>query len=327
MRRTEAVLNCLAVLFAVYSGATVAQGAADFPSRPVTLVLPYPPGGASDPEIRLYAQKLTENTGAQFLVENRPGAGTTIGMAYVMKAAPNGHTLLALNSTISVIPLIYKDFAYDTARSLVPIVQMSARASLLLVNASLPVQNVREFVAHARANPGKLNYGTSGVGGITHLVAEWFKEASGSDITVVQYKGTGPMTADMLAGRVHIGMGSVLPSKPYIASGKLRMLAASGAERIKILPELPTIVEQGVPGFDFTQWSGFAATGATPAAIVTKLNTEMVRVARDPVIAKKLEDDGYNMVGGTPDQLRRHIVAETTRWRKVVETTGIKLEE
>ncbi len=328
MRRGGLAAKFVAALAVGFPAAACAQGAADaWPNRPVTIVVPYPPGGSTDPEIRVYAQKLAENTGQQFVIDNRPGAGTTIGTGFVAKAAPNGYTLLAVNPSVSVIPLSFKDLPFDPVKDLAPVSVMSKRSSLLMVPASLPISNLKDLLAYAKANPNKLNYGTVGVGSITHLAAEWFKAASGADITIVQYKGVGPMTMDLLAGRVHLGMGGVLPMRPHMASGKLRAIGTSGAERTKLLPDMPTLAEQGVLGYDYTFWSGFCAPGATPRPLVDRISAELAKVAKDPAVVRKMEGEGYDMVGSTPEQMRVHIAAETERWRKVIASTGIKLGE
>ncbi len=309
------------------AGSVFAQGTDNWPTRPVTIVVPYPPGGSTDPEARIYAQKLNENTGQQFLIENRGGAGTTIATGIVAKSPPNGSMMLMTNPSIAVMPLSYKDLPFDSVKDLAPLSLLSKRSSLLMVPASLAVSNLKELLAYTRANPGKLNYGTASVGGITHLAAEWFKQASGADITIVLYKGTGPMTTDLLAGRVHLGMGGVLPMRPYMAAGKLRAIGVSGAERVKVLPDMPTLAEQGVTGYDYTFWSGFLTTAATPRALVERMSAELIKVARDPALVKKMEGEGYNIVGSSPEQLRSHIASETARWGRVVKETGIKLEE
>jgi tripartite-type tricarboxylate transporter receptor subunit TctC len=328
MQASSAVRCCFAALGLLSVGFAFAQSGGDaWPSRPVTIVISYPPGGSSDPEYRIYAQKLAENTGQQFVIEHKGGAGTTIGAGYVAKAAPNGLTLLAVNPTVTMLTIAYKDLPFDPTKDLAPVSLTSKRSSMLMVPVSLPINNLKELMAYAKANPGKLNYGTASVGGVTHLAAEWFKAASGADITIVLYKGTGPMTTDLLAGRVHMGMGGVLPMRPFMTSGKLRPIGVSSAERIKVMPDLPTLAEQGVTGYDYTYWSGFMAPGATPRALVDRISVELIKVAKDPAIVKKMEAEGYNMVGSTPDQLRTHIAAESTRWRKVVQDTGIKLEE
>lgn len=327
--RKNGVRQALAcAVLAAASGTVVAQGAGEgWPTRPVTIVVPYPPGGSTDPEARIYAQKLNENTGQQFLIENKGGAGTTIGTGQVAKSPPNGYMLLMVNPTIAMMSIAYKSLPFDVEKDLAPLSLVSKRSSLLMVPAGLPIHNMKDLVAQARANPGKLNYGTASVGGITHLAAEWFKQASGADITIVLYKGTGPMTTDLLAGRVHMGMGGVLPMRPYMSAGKLRAIGVSGAERIKVLPDLPTLAEQGVTGYDYSFWSGFMAAGATPRALVERIGAELAKVARDPAIVKKMEGEGYTMVGGTPEQMRAYIAGESARWAKVVKETGIKLEE
>jgi tripartite-type tricarboxylate transporter receptor subunit TctC len=325
MQAMRAAQCCLAVTSLFCAGLALGQGADTWPSRPVTIVVSYPPGGSTDPEFRIYAQKLNENTGQQFVLEHRGGAGTTIGTGYVARSAPNGHTLLAVNPTVTMLTIAYKDLPFDPVKDLAPLSLLSKRSSMLMIPTSLPITNVKELLAYAKANPGKLNYGTASVGGVTHLAAEWFKAASGADITIVLYKGTGPMTADLLAGRVHMGMGGVLPMRPYISSGKLRPIGISGAERIKLMPELPTLAEQGVTGYDYTFWSGVMAAGGTPRALVDRISAELIKVGKDPAIVKKMEGEGYSMIGSTPQVLGTHIAAESARWSKVVKDTGIKL--
>ena len=328
MQFARAAQGLFAATSLLCTGPAFSQGAGDaWPSRPVTIIISYPPGGSSDPEYRIYAQKLNENTGQQFIIEHKGGAGTSIGAGYVAKSAPNGLTLLAVNPTVTMLTIAYKDLPFDPAKDLAPLSLTSKRSSMLMLPTTLPITNVKELLAYAKANPGKLNYGTASVGGVTHLAAEWFKAASGADITIVLYKGTGPMTTDLLAGRVHMGMGGVLPMRPFMSSGKLRPIGVSGAERIKVLPDLPTLAEQGVAGYDYTYWSGFMAAGATPRALVDRIGAELIKVGKDPAIVKKMEGEGYNMVGSTPEGLRTHIAAEGARWAKVVKDTGITLSD
>lgn len=317
---------CLAMLMP----ATALAQAGAYPNKPVTIIHPYPPGGSTDPEARLYAQKLSESLGASFVVEARPGGGTTIGSAIVAKAAPDGYTLLSMGSSYTIAPLVYPRLSYDPVKDIAPISLMSRRSSLIVVNPGLPVKNIKELVAYAKANSGKVNTGTSSAGGVTHLAIEWLLHGAGikPDVTVITYKGGGPMFIDLLAGRTQFALGSVLATLPQLKAGKLRAIASSGLARNKAFPDLPTVAEQAVPGYDYVFWQGLGAPGATPAAIISKLNVELVKIARDPAVAHKLSEEGsMDSIGSTPEEFRRHIVAEIATWKKVVADTNFKLED
>lgn len=304
--------------------------AQNYPNKPVTIIHPYPPGGSTDPEARLYAARLQENLGVPFLVDARPGGGTTIGTAIVAKAAPDGYTLLSIGSSYTIAPLAYPALPYDPVKDIAPIALMSRRSSFIVVPSSLPVKNLAEFVAYTKANPGKVNAGTSGAGGVTHLSIEWMLHGAGikKDVTVVTYKGGGPMFIDLMAGRLQVALGSVLATLPQIKAGKLRAIASSGATRNPAMPDLPTVAEQGVPGYDYAFWMGMGAPGATPPAIINRLSAELIKVARDPSVGQKLSEEGsMEMIGSTPDAFRKHIVSEIARWKKVVADTNFKLEE
>jgi len=327
---TTTVALVLATFTHIIAPLAIAQRAESYPVRPVSLVHPYPPGGSTDPEARVYAQKLQEGLGVPVVVEARPGAGTTIGTALVAKAAPDGYTLLSIGSSYTIAPLAYPALPYDPVKDIAPISLMSRRSSLIVVHPALPIRSIAEFVAYARANPGKLNIGTSGAGGVTHLSIEWLLHGTGtkSEVTVVTYKGGGPMFVDLVAGRMHLALGSVLATIPQIKAGKLRPIASSGIVRNKAFPDLPTVAEQAVPGYDYAFWMGVGAPAATPASIISRLNAELVKIARDPGVALKLSEEGsMETLGTSPEQFRQHIMAEIVRWKKVVADTGFKLEE
>jgi len=320
------LINVLAAM-ACMPVAGWAQKADVYPSRPVTIVHPYPPGGSTDPEVRLYAQKLNENLGVPFLVDARPGAGTTIGTAAVAKAAPDGYTLVTLSSSFTIAPLIYKSLSYDPEKDIAPVSLMSKRPSLVMVYAGLPIKSVPEYVAYVRANPGKFNFGTSSVGGVTHLGVVWFLNATNTNVDIVPYKGGGPMYVDLTAGRVHAAIVAAITGVPFIKSGKLRAIAVTGNERMKILPDVPTAAEQGATGYDYNFWIGFGAPGGTPPALLSRISAEFAKVAREPAIIQKLATEANTTIGSTPEQFKQHISTEIARWRKVVADTGIKLEE
>jgi len=309
------------------SAAALAQGAANYPSKTVRIVLPFAPGAVTDVETRLYAQKLTENTGKAFVVDYKPGAGQTIGVGYTAKAAPDGYTILIISSGFTVNPAFYKNLPYDPIKDFAPVSLMTKRPTVLMVNLAVPATNVKEWLAYAKANPGKVNYGTSGAGGMPHLAGAWLHSATNTPMTFVHYQGSAGAQQDLLAGRIQMMAATFLSAMPMIKSGKLRALATASSERSSLLPNLPTIAEQVLPGFDYSSWLGVLAPAKTPPAIVNKLSAELAKVAKDPEIERKLSSDGTMMIGSTPEFLRQLIVTEINRWEKLVQETGIKLEE
>jgi len=311
-----------------FAGLSNAQGVADsYPSRPVQLVLPFGPGGSSEVEGRLYAQKLTENTGKPFIVDFKPGAGSTIATGYVAKAKPDGHTILVVTISYSVTPAFYNNLPYDPAKDIAPVSLMSKRASALLVHPSLPVKTVAEYIAYAKARPGELNFGTVGAGGSPHIAGEWLHALTNSKVTFVHYKVTSAMQTDFLSGRIQVITTSVRSALPLVKSGRVRMLGVTTAERSPLLPDVPTVAEQGASGYDFSSWLGIVTTGGTPAAVVNKLQAELVKAGNAPEVKTKLSDEGTLMVLSTAEEFRRYIEVEMVRWKKLVQDQGIKLEE
>lgn len=328
MRFLRLLMSCAAASATLFSGAALAQDKADaYPSKPFVFVVPVAVGGPNDLEARLYAAKMSGLTGQQFIVDNKPGAGTRIGTAYVAKAKPDGYTLLVVTGNFTTIPALHKDLPFDTIRDFAPVSLMSKRPLVLFSYPSFPAKTFGEYIAYAKANPGKINFGTTGVGGISHLLGSWMHSATNTKVTFIPYKGTGPMLPDLFAGRVDVHV-TILPyTLPLIKSGKVRPLAITDDKRSKLLPDLPTVAEQGIPGYNYASWHGYAAPGATPAATVTKLSEGFARVAKAPDVAGPSEAEGHVMVGSTAAQFRQLIVTETDRWRKVVQDAGIRLEE
>ena len=305
-------------------GAVLAQGAADnYPSRPVTIIVAVSAGASVDFEARLYANKLTEFMGKTFLVDYKPGAGTTIGTAYVAKSAPDGYTLLITSPSFTMAALSYPSLPYDNDRDFAPVSLMSKRGSMFLVHPQVPVKTMAEYFAYAQANPGKINVGTSGPGGVGHMSLELLHLLTNSKVTFVHYKGGAPSYAAIVKGEVDVVFGGPTAMMHHVKSGKLRILAFSTLERTKILPDVPAISET-VPGYEYALWLGVTAPGATPPAIVNKLSAELARVAKAPDVAGKLEADSATMVGSTPEFFRKHMAAETARLRRIVQETGIK---
>ena len=306
--------------------ATALAQTSGFPARPVTMIVANTPGGPVDLETRLYAGKLTDLMGQPFLLDFKPGAGGTVGSTYVARSVPDGHTLLAVTAGFTTFPALYKDLPFDTLRDFAPISLMSQRVSILLANPNFPARNFVEYIAYARANPGKINHGTTGAGGIIHLTGAWMHNMTDTKVTFVHYKGAAAEMLDLVAGRIDVASTTMLAAQPFLKSGKLKALAVLNDQRSRLLPDIATIAEQGAPDYRYNSWFGFVTTGATPAPIVARLNEAFVKVAGMPDVAATLASDGSIMVGSTPQQFREIIAAETARWRKLVQATGITLE-
>jgi tripartite-type tricarboxylate transporter receptor subunit TctC len=305
--------------------AVLGQDAADaWPAKPVTIIVPLSPGAAVDIETRLYAQKLSQDLGRNFIVDYRPGAGTTIGLGYVAKSLPDGYTLASITASATIATLAYPNLAFDPVKDLALVSLMTYRPTLLLVNATTPFKTVKDLIAYAKAHPGKVNAGTSGAGSLGELSWGSFTRGAGIDLTLVHYKGGAPANIALVSGEVDLIWGGFASSMGHIKSGKARVIGISTLERSRLLPDVPTIAEQGVPGFTYLQWIGIAAPAATPAAIVTKLNAELIKVAKDPEILRRLSDDGTVAVGSSPDRFKQIFQDEAARWRKVAAETGVK---
>lgn len=324
VHRTQAI--AIAGAAALFAGSASAQTVSDWPSKPVAVVVPFTPGSVADLETRLYAEKLGSNLGKNFIVDNRAGAGAMIGVAYVVKAAPDGYTLLTATSALTIAPLIYPTLGFDPIKDLAYVAMMSKRAPMLIANLKFPPNNGAEYIAYAKANPGKINLGVTAQAGVNHLMVTWMNTLSNSKVTYVAYKGEGPMLPDLLSGRLDaaaIGVGTAIR---LAKAGKVRALGSSLTTRSKAWPELPTIAEQGNPQFSYTSWLGVGAPSGTPLAVVNKLSENFAKTARSAEVTGTLEPDGWVMVGSTPAQFRQLIVTETERWKKVVQDNGIVAE-
>src|SRR6185503_6557931 len=323
-RVARAVLVCLAGL-----APPVAQaqgGAESYPVKPVRIVIGLAPGGGTDIQARLFAQKLTENFARPFVVENRTGAGGTVAYSQVAKSPPDGYTLMGVTSGFTITPSIYSKLPYDPVKDFAPVSLVVQAPFLLLVHPSLPAKTVKDLLAIARAKPGMLDCATAGYGSSTHMAFELFRVTAGVKITAIPYKGTGPALVDGMAGQVHMLFGNVLSSLAHVKSGKLRALAVTTARRSTVLPDLPAIAEAGVPGYENSTWFGILAPAGTPPAVVGRLNAELVKASRSQDILERLAPDGGEPVGNSPEHFARHLVTEIARWRKVVKEAGIRLE-
>ena len=297
-----------------------------YPAKAIRVIVPSSPGGGTDILARVIAARLTEAWGQQVVVENRAGAGQMIGIELAAKAAPDGYSLLMAASTLAINPVMYKKVPYDALRDFAPITQAAALPNILVAHPSLPVKNVKELVALAKARPGQLVYASAGHGTSPHLSFELFLYMTGTKMIHVPYKGTGPGAVDTVAGQVQLMMPNLLTALPHVKSGRLRALGVTSAKRSAGVPDVPTIAQAGVPGYEAIQWYGLLAPAGTPREIVMKLHGEIVKILAAPDTREKLSSDGAEPVGSTPEQFAAFIRAETEKWGKVVKAAGIQPE-
>jgi tripartite-type tricarboxylate transporter receptor subunit TctC len=295
---------------------SVLVAAEKYPNRPIQLIIPYTPGGNTDILGRLIAQKLGEAWGARVVVENRPGAGGTIGVNMVAKAKPDGHTLaLAAFGNIIVAKSLYKDLPYDPVNDLDPVILVATPPTILTATASLKANNVKELIAYGKANPGVLNYGSSGKGTSNHLFAELFSSMSGIEMTHVPYKGSGPAINDLIAGHTQLNFAPQPLVLASIKTGALKAIAVTGTERMSMLPDVPTVSESGLPGYQGLGWFGVVAPKGTPPDIIKKLNAEINHILNSPDVRKRLTDEGATPVGGSPEDAQRSISEGIEKWK------------
>jgi len=315
-----------AVCAAIALSPAVALSQSNFPAKPIVIVIPLAPGGGTESETRMYAQKIQENEGYSMVVDNRPGAAGTVGAFQVARAAPDGYTLMQTILGNMLSPISYPDLPYDAVKDFTPIVLMSKRPLILMVHPSLPVKNVAEYLAYAKANPGKINYSTGGAGGSTHLPGAWLHHASKTEVTFVHYKSTGAFMPDLFAGRVQATATTPVNAIAAIKAGKVRGLGVTSKERMPNMPDLPSVSET-LPSYDFSSWMGFTGPKGIPTAIVGKLNRDLVKALRMPVVTEKLGGDGILPVGSTPEEFGKLLAAEAAHWAKFIKDTGIQLSE
>lgn len=318
-----------ALLCAALAACGIAPAAAqqDYPSKPILLVVPFAPGGSSEFLSRLIGSKLTEAWKQQVVVESRPGAAGNIAMEAVQRAKPDGYTLILGHvGTLAVNPAMFAKLPYDPDKGFVPVAMIATVPSLLVVNPSLPAKDFKEFVALAQAKPGTLYYGSAGNGSSGHLAMEYLKQAAHIDLVHVPYKGTGPMITDLLGGQTQATFTGATPLMPHIKAGKLRPIAVGSAKRIASLPDVPTVAEAGLAGFETSQWYGILAPAGTPDAIVRKLSAEINRILKSPEVVERLAADGSIPQGSTPEEFAKFIAGEQKRWATVVKSANIKPE-
>jgi tripartite-type tricarboxylate transporter receptor subunit TctC len=318
---------CAAASIAVAIPSVAADTAArEYPSRPIRLLLGQASGGGQDLISRALAQKLTAMLGQTVIVDNRPGAGGTLATAIATKATPDGYTALIVSSTFAINVVLYKNLPFDQQKDLQPVTQIASTPFLLLVNPSLAVTSVKELIAYAKDRPGQVNYASGGIGNSGHLAGALFGTLAGVELTHVPYKGTGLAMPDLLAGRVQILFNSMIQGQPYARKRQLNALAVTTVKRSPLMPELPTMAEAGVAGYEFQSWYGLMVPTGTPKEIIGKLNGEIVRTLSVPEFKAQLSKSGSETVGSSPEQFRAFLAAETARWGRIVRSSGMKLE-
>jgi tripartite-type tricarboxylate transporter receptor subunit TctC len=305
----------------------LARAQSNFPNRSLQLVVTVPPGGAADLVGRLVGAKLSDALGQPVVIANRGGAGGTIAATAVAKSDPDGYTLL-LNTiaTHGIGPHIYANLPYDPVKDFSPIILVAKFPLIMAVNAELPAQSVKDVIALAKAKPGQLSFASAGNGGAPHLAGELFKSLTGAELLHVPYRGSGPAVVDLVAGRIAMMFDAVPSLLPFITAGKLRVLAAASPERNRLLPDVPSFAELGLPKMDIALWYGIAAPGGTPAPVVQRLNAELIKILDMPDIRKTLSDQGADVKGGTPDEFGAFMRDEQARWGPVVKQAGVKPE-
>lgn len=298
----------------------------DYPEKPIKIVVPFPPGGTTDALARMLAQSMSENLGQPTVVENKVGAGATIGADYVAKADPDGYTLLVGAAHHTIAQNVYKDLPYDFGRDLTGVGIIALVPNVVVVNASVPAKTVEELVALAKSKPGQINYGTAGVGTAHHLFGEMFKLSTDTDIVHVPYKGSAPAVADLVGGQVQLMFDTVTSALPQIKAGKTRALAVTTGKRSTALPDVPTLGETVIPGFDYGTWFGIMAPAGTPQPILEKLNAEIVRMVTRPETRKQLIDMGTEPVGNSIKEMNDQVKAELTQYGVVAKKIGLAPE-
>jgi tripartite-type tricarboxylate transporter receptor subunit TctC len=319
----SSVLHAAALALGLAGGNAMAQA---WPSKPISLIVPFPAGGTTDVLARAVGLELSKSLGQPVIVESKPGAGSTLGADYVAKAKPDGYTLLmgAVHHTIATS--VYKKLPYDFQRDLAPITTVALVPNVLVVNPNVPARNVKELLALAKAEPGKLTYGSNGNGTGQHLIGAQFEGMGGVQLLHVPYKGSGPLTTDLLGGQITMSFDTVTPVLSHIKAGKLRALAVTTIRRSRALPDVPTLDESGLKGFNLGTWFGVLAPAATPRDIVTRLNAEIVKIINSPDFKKKMDDIGAEPIGNTPEQMAQQIKEDTERFARLVKEAKVSIE-
>lgn len=315
-----------AAMTALLLGTIDSTMAQTYPARPVRFIVPYVPGGGVDFVGRAVAQKLTETWGHSVIVDNRPGGGTNIGSELVARSAPDGHTLLVGGVPNAVNMTLYKKPPYDVVRDFAPVTQISTAPNVLVIHPSVPAKSVKELIALAKSRRGQLTYASAGIGSSNHLSGELFRTMAGIEIVHVPYKGGGAAVTDLLAGQVSMYFGTTPSSVPFVRAGRLRALAVTSAKRSPAVPDIPTVAEAGLPGFEQSAWHGLFAPSGTPPAIIEKLHAEVVRVLRLPETVQHFTVQGVVVIAGSPDELAAFTKQEVAKYARLVKSAGIRAD-
>lgn len=303
----------------------IAASAQEFPTKPIRLIVPFPPGGSNDIVARLVGANLTERLGKTVVVDNRAGAAGTIGTEIAVRSQPDGHTLLIISAAYAYNPMVYK-LPYDPVKAIAPITLLGSGPTSLVIHPGLPVSSVKDLVGLAKAKPGQLYFASAGVGSFTHLSCELFRIMAGINVVHVPFKGGGPAMLEVMSGRMQYTMGTIVQAMPHIRSGRLKVLGIGSAKRIATLPDTPTIAESGVPGYEASNWWGIIAPAGTSPAIVKRLHAETAVILKMPEVQKWFVSEGAELANMTTAQFANHIVSEMAKWGKVVKEAGIKAE-
>jgi tripartite-type tricarboxylate transporter receptor subunit TctC len=326
MSGRTAIAALLGIAAVIHGSAALAQAAASFPNKTITIIVPASPGGAIDLVARLSSQKMTEVWGKPVVIDNKAGATGTIGTEFVARAAPDGHTIVLVASSHAINPSMFKKLPYDTVKNFEPVVLTHVVPLMLVVNAQLPVKSLKELIAYAKANPGKLTFASSGPGGAPHMSGELFKSMAGVEMTHIPYKGSTAAHPDLISGQTSLMFDTVSAIQPHVKSGAVRAIAVTTAKRALTAPDVPTMAEAGLPGYETSTWGGILAPAGTPKDVVAKLNAEFNRDLNLPDVNKKLTDAGIEPAGGTPEQFAAFLQSEMTKWAKVAKDANVQPE-
>jgi len=318
-------MGVLATTSCVAMGTSEAP-AQPYPNKPIRFIVGQPTGGGQDIVARVFAQQLAATIGQSVIVDNRPGASGTVGAAIAAKAAPDGYTALFIASTFAINTTLYKNLPYDQVRDFRPLSLIASTPFILLLHPSVPAHTVKELIAYAKERPGQLNYASGGIGNSGHLAAALFGSMAGVELTHIPYKGTGQAMPDLFAGRVQILFNSAVQAVTQLRQGQLRALAVTTTKRVAALPDVPTMAEAGVPGYEFSSWYGALLPAATPLEILNRLNAEARRAISHPEFRSRLAKDGADAIGSTPQEFAAYLASEMARWSKVTQTTAMKVE-
>ena len=325
-RRLASTTVLIALAGAVTFSSTAALAQASFPSKSITMIVPFPPGGPTDLVARVIAQKMSESIGQSVVVDNRGGANGNLGAMLAVRAAADGYTLLYNTSSITLSPALYKSLSYDVRRDLAPVALTAVVPLALVVGSNVPANTVSEFIAYAKANPGKLSYGSAGNGNVTHLGAFQFVRANGIDAVHIPYKGSAPANIDLVGGQIQFMTDTVNSVMPFVRDKRMKMLAVTTPKRMSLFPDVPTLAESGMTGFEVGAWQGLMVPVNTPKPIIQRLNAEVMKALQSPDVRQKLASQGAEPLGSTPEAYGEYIQKELNRWEMVVKQTGVTLE-